>query len=161
MPVAASNPFVRFYTFLAKMGLVIRDDPPRVIDMAGREWGEAVDGLVLSVRELPREDAGSVTGISVVMKNAGASPRTLSVPAWIHYFEIEGVEPTPYGRSLLVSARTAKKADLTIAAGGAIEAELPIGRIYNISAAGVYPVRVSCRLPDQSVLRSNRIEIRV
>jgi len=161
MPVAASNPFLRFYTFLAKMGLVIRDDPPKVIDMAGREWGEAVNGLALSIRELPREDAGSVAGISVVMKNGGPGPQTLNVPAWIHYFAIEGLEPTPYGRSLLDSARTTVKADVTLVAGGAIEAELPLGRICNISAPGVYPMRVSCLLPDQSVLRSNRLEIRV
>ena len=160
MPVAASNPFVRFYTFLAKMGLVIRDDPPRVIDMTGREWGEAVDGLLLSVRELPREDAASVAGISVVLKNGGASPKTLRVPDWIHYFQIEGLQPSPYGKSLLDSARTAKKADVTLVAGGAIEAELPIGRIYEMRPSGVYSVAVSCLLPDQSVLRSNTIEIR-
>lgn len=159
MPVA-TNPFVRFYTFLAKMGLVIRDDPPKVIDMTGREWGEALDGLVLSVRELPREESRSVAGISVVMKNDRAVARTLHVPAWIHYFNIEGLELTPYGRSVLDPARTAKIADVTLAAGGAVEAELPIGRIYSMRAPGVYSVQVSCCLDDGSVLRSNRIEIR-
>ncbi len=159
--MSATNPFVRFYTFLAKMGLVIRDDPPRVIDMTGREWGDAVDGLALSVRELAREDSRSVTGISVVMKNEGAKAKTLSVPSWIHYFHIEGLEPTPYGRKVLDSGRTAKEAEDTIAPGAAIEAELPIGRIYEMRAPGVYPVAVWCRLPDRSLLRSNNIEIRV
>jgi hypothetical protein len=156
----ATNPFVRFYTFLAKMGLVIRDDPPKVIVMTGREWGEAVDGLVLSVRELAREDSRSFAGISVVMKNESATPRKLRVPAWIHYFQIDGLEPTPYGRSVLDSARTAKQTEVMIAAGAAVEAELPISRIYEIRAPGIYPLSVSCRLPDQRVLRSNTIEIR-
>lgn len=160
MPVA-TNPFVRFYTFLAKMGLVIRDDPPKVIDMTGREWGEGVDGLALSIRELSREDSNSVAGISVVMKNDRAVAKTLNVPAWIHYFKIEGLELTPYGRSVLDPARTAKKADVTLTAGGAVEAELPIGRIYSMRAPGVYSVQVSCRLDDGGVLRSNNIDIRV
>jgi hypothetical protein len=160
MTLEASNPFFRFYTFLAKMGLVMLDDPPKVIDMTGRVWGEAVDGLVLSIRELAREDSRSVAGISVVMKNSSAVARTLHVPAWINYFKIEGVELTPYGRSVLDPARSAKKADVTVAAGGAVEAELPIGRIYSMQAPGVYSVQVSCRLDDGSVLCSNRIEIR-
>jgi hypothetical protein len=160
MPVAASNPFVRFYTFLAKMGLVIRDDPPKVIDMAGREWGEAVDGLVLSVRELPREDAGSVAGISVVMKNGGAEAKTLSVEDWTHYFEVENLELTPYGRMLFGEA--GKQSNLTLDPGGAVEAELPIGRIYNVRSPGVYAIQVRCELPGEGrELRSNRIEIRV
>jgi len=160
MPVA-TNLFVRFYTFLAKMGLVIRDDPPKVIDMTGREWGELVDGLTLSVRELPRDDPRSVAGVSVVLKNAGANAKALHVPAWILYFHIEGLEPTPYGRSVLDPARTAKKADVTIPAGGAVEAELPIARLYEVSAAGVYSVQVSCRLDDSHVLRSNAVKISV
>ena len=49
LPVA-TNKFIRFYNFLANMGLVLRDDPPKVIDMTGREWGEVVDGLALSIR---------------------------------------------------------------------------------------------------------------
>jgi hypothetical protein len=153
----AINPFVRFYTFLAKMGLVIRDDPPKVIDMTGREWGAPVDGLVLSVRE----DSRSVAGISVVMKNEGGHAKMLRVPAWIHYFHIEGLEPTAYGRKLLDSAGAAKDGEIRIAAGGATEAELPIGRIYEMRTPGVYPISVWCGLTDQSVLRSNTIEIRV
>ena len=154
-----TNPLVRFYTFLAKMGLVIRDDPPKVVDLTGREWGETIDGLALSIRELAREDSRSVAGISVAMKNETAAARTLSVPAWIYYFEIEGLELTPYGRSVLDPARNAKKADVTIAPGGAVEAELPIGRIYDLRAPGVYSIQASCRLDDGTVLRSNRIEI--
>src|SRR5580658_7628835 len=100
MFLVAVNKFIRFYNFLANMWLVLRDDPPRVIDMTGREWGEPVDGLALSVRELKREDPGHVAGISVVLKNAmkngGAQPKTLEVPPWIFYYEVEGLELTPY-----------------------------------------------------------------
>jgi hypothetical protein len=157
----AQNRFVRFYNFLAKMGLVIRDDPPKVIDMTGRVWGEPVDGLALSIRELPREEPNRVAGISVVMKNTGAHPKTLSVPPWIFYYEIAGLTLTPYGRQLMSADRKAEKSELTLGPGDAIETDLPIGTIFNMRTPGEYPVQVSCLLPDESTLRSNAIGIRV
>lgn len=160
LPVAA-NKFIRFFNFLANMGLVIRDDPPKVIDMTGREWGEAVDGLALSIRELKREEPGQVAGISVVMKNVGTHPKTLDVPPWIFYYEIAGLELTPYGRQSMNPDRKAKNIEVTLRAGDAIETDLPIATIYKIRAAGDYKVQVSCRLPDGLVLRSNEIVVRV
>ena len=160
LPVAA-NKFERFYNFLANLGLVIRDDPPRVIDIAGREWGEAVDGLVLSVRELKREEPTQVAGISVVMKNGGTHPKSLDVPPWMFYYEIEGLELTPYGRQAMNPDRKAKNTEVTLGAGEAIETELPIATIYKMRAAGDYKVQVSCRLPVGLVLRSNEILVRV
>lgn len=158
--LVATNPFLRFYTFLAKMGLVMLDDPPKVIDLTGREWGDAVDGLRLSIRELPREDSEHIAGVSVVMKNEGASAKALTVPAWIHYFEVAGLELSPYGLQLMNPARTVRTSEVTLAPGDAIETDLPIARIYRIPAGGEYRIQISCRLPDQSVLRSNTIGIR-
>jgi hypothetical protein len=160
LPVAA-NKFTRFYNLLANLGLVIRDDPPKVIDMAGREWGEALDGLTLSVRELNPEDPSEAAGISVVIKNGGTNPRTLMVPPWIFFYEIEGLELTPYGRQLMNPEREAKKTEVTLRPDEAIETDLPIATIYNMRAPGEYKVQVSCRLPDQTVLRSNKIDIRI
>jgi hypothetical protein len=153
----AANTFTRFYNFLAKMGLVIRDDPPKVIDMTGREWGDAVDGLALSIRELPREDPGQVTGISIVMKNGGAYARTLTVPPWIFFYEVEGLELTPYGQQLMRPDRKGKNIEVTLRPGDAIETDLPIATFYNLAAGGHYKVQVSCRLPDETPLRSNAI----
>jgi hypothetical protein len=160
LPVKA-NKFTRFYNLLANMGLVLRDDPPKVIDMTGREWGEPVVGLALSVRELKREELGRVAGISVVMKNAGTHPKTLEVPPWIFYYEIEGLELTPYGRQSMNQDQKAKNIEVTLRPGDAIETDLPIATIYKIRAAGEYKIQVSCRLPDGSVLRSNEIIVRV
>jgi|HubBroStandDraft_5_1064220.scaffolds.fasta_scaffold298873_2 hypothetical protein len=159
LPVT-TNKFLRFYNFLANMGLVLRDDPPRVIDMTGRQWGELVDGLALSVRELKRDDPGHVAGISVVINNAGTDSKTLDVPPWIFYYEIEGLELTPYGRQSMNQDRKAN-IEVTLRPGDAIETDLPIATIYKIRAAGDYKVQVSCRLPDGSVLRSNEIIVRV
>ena len=157
----ATNKFARFYNFLANMGLVIRDDPPKVIDMAGREWGEPVDGLALSIRELKREDPREVAGISVVLKNAGTHPKVLTVPPWIFFYEIEGLDLTPYGRQLLKPDPNAKTIEVTLGPGDAIETDLPVATLYNMRAPGEYKIRVSCRLPDGAILRANEITIRV
>src|ERR1700735_2422191 len=116
------------------MGLVIRDDPPKVIEMAGREWGEPVDGLALSIRELAREDPGRVAGISVVMRNGGSHPQTLFVPPWVFYYEIEGLTLSPYGRQVMNPERKAKNTEVTLGPGDAIETDLPIATIYNMRA---------------------------
>lgn len=151
----AENKFIRFYNFLAKMGLVLRDDAPKVIDMTGREWGEPVGGLVLSIRELKREDPKQLAGISVVMKNQGTAPITLNVPPWIFYYKIEGLELTPYGRQLMAGDQKRQLVDVTLRSGDAIETDLPIAKIYNLQEK----IRVSCQLPDGTVLRSNEITI--
>jgi len=143
------------------MGLVLRDDPLKVIDMTGREWGEVAGGLALSIRELEREDPGQVAGISVVMKNDGTQPRTFNVPPLIFFYAIEGLELTPYGRRLMNPDRKEKNIEMTLGPGDAIETDLPLATIYNLRAAGDYTVQVSCRLPDQTELRSNEITIRV
>jgi hypothetical protein len=153
----AENKFIRFYNFLAKMGLVLRDDAPKVIDMKGREWGEPAGGLALSIRELPREDPKHMAGISIVMKNQGADPRTLTVPPWIFFYQIEGLELTPYGRQLMGPDQKRNTAEVTLRAGDAIETDLPIAKIYNLREK----LQVSCLLPDGTVLRSNEISIRV
>jgi len=160
LPVAA-NKFIRFFNFLANMGLVLRDDPPRVIDMAGREWGEPADGLALSIRELKREDPRQVAGISVVIKNEEPRSRILNVPPWIFFCEIDGLELTPYGRQLMSPDRKGKNIEVKLDPNGAIETDLPVATIYNMRGGGEYQVQVSCRLPDQTVLRSNEITIRV
>jgi len=143
------------------MGLVLRDDPPKVIDMTGREWGEVVDELALSIRELGRDDPGEVAGISVVMKNEGTETRAFPIPPWIFFYKIEGLELTPYGRQLMSPDRKGKDVEVTLGPGAAIETDLPLGTIYNFSGAGNHKLQVSCELPGRAVLRSNELTIRV
>ena len=157
----AENKFTRFYNFLANMGLVLRDDPPKGIDMTGREWGEPVDGLALSIRELKREDTLQVAGISVVIKNGGVAPKTLTIPPWLFFYQVEGLELAPYGREVMSPGRKGKDTEVTLGPGDAIETELPIARIYNMRTERAYRIRISCRLPDEKLLRSNEIIVPV
>lgn len=150
------NGFERFYNFLANMGLVLRDDPPRVIDVTGREWGDVVDGLVLSIRELPRDDERRVTGISVVVRNTAPEARTLDGPLAARY-RVEGAGLSAYGQKLAAASPPANPVSVVVAAGGAIETELPIATTHELRARGEYRLRVAL----EPRLRSNELTIRV
>ena len=62
----------RFLTFLAKMGLSVRDDPKKEVDIAGRSWGAPVDGLALSILHTPNERSDGLATVSVAIHNRGA-----------------------------------------------------------------------------------------
>jgi hypothetical protein len=156
--VAIITGLARFYNFLANMGLVLRDDPPKVIDMTGREWGQPVDGLALSLREIPKEDPQQQTVLSVVIRNEGPEPKTFIVPGWLFFYELQLDAPlTAYGSQLLKPERKTERMEVTLAPGQAKETDLPAGVLYDMRASGHYGIKVSCRLPDGAVLTSNEI----
>jgi len=147
--------------FLAKMGLTLRGDPPRAIDITNREWGPPVDGIVLSIREIPRQDPEELPGVSAVMKNGGEKRIPLSIPGWLYFYNIEIEAPqTPYGRSLLKPKHHQEPLHLTLGPGDATETDLPIGTIFELNKRQGYKLRVSCQLPGDIVLHSNELTIR-
>ena len=85
--------FRRFFDFLAGLGLIVRDDPPKVVDLTVRAWGAAVDGLALSIREVPHEDPDAQATVSVVLRNVGPAPRSLTVPGWLFFYQFEITGP--------------------------------------------------------------------
>ncbi len=143
------------------MGLVIRDDPPKVIDLAGREWGEPVDGLALSIRALPKEDPRQPAVLSVVIRNAGPAPKSFTAPGWMFFYRAEGLPLSAYGAQLLKPERRTEKIEVTLGPGEARETDLPVGALYEMRRAGDYPMRVSCELPDGQALRANLLGARV
>jgi len=163
----AIDRFRRFFNFLANMGLIVRDDPPKTIDMTGRAWGEAWSGLALSIREIRKEDPGQLAAISVVMRNAGGDPKRFSVPGWLFFYEVNVVGPdgcvvplTGYGRELTKPERRAETVELSLAPGDATETDLPVATLYDMRRPGEYRVLVSCLLPDGALVQSNEIVIR-
>jgi hypothetical protein len=154
-----------FFDFLAKMGLSVRDDPPKVIELTGRAWGDTVDGLALSVRQAPNDDSSAVPALSVVLRNVGATPRRLTTPGWLFFFRIDMLGPdgapaslTPFGRELLRPERNTEKTTVALAPGEATETLLPVGSIFAMRAKGRYRVEASCQPPDAaSALRSNSV----
>ena len=146
---------------MGKMGLTLRGDPPRTIDVTNREWGEPVDGVVLSIRESLREDPEELVSVSAVMKNGGEKQIPLSVPGWLYFYQIEIDAPaTPYGASLLRPKHRQEPLQINLGPGDATETDLPIGSIFSLQRRKEYKLRVSCRLPGDTVLRSNELTIR-
>jgi hypothetical protein len=160
----ATNWFIRFFNFLANMGLIVRDDPPKVIDMTGRVWGESSVGLALSIRELQKDDPSHRTVISVVIRNAGPEPKRFTVGGWLSFYQVTILRPdgspaemSGYGRELTKPGRTSRSIKVSLDPAGAIETELPLGALYDMKRPGGYRVRISCRVPDGPVLESNEI----
>jgi hypothetical protein len=142
------------------MGLVIRDDPPKVIDITGREWGQSVDGLELSIRELPREESGTITGLSVVLRNSGSAATRLNIPPWSYFYKVNGLDFTPFGQQFMSADAKGPNVDVTLGPGDAIESDLPLSTMYRVREAGEYRVQVSCKLPGGNELRSNLLVVR-
>src|SRR5207248_630325 len=82
-----------FLNFMGKMGLAARADPPKAIDMTGREWGEPVDGLVLSVRQVKKEDPDQLAAVSVVLKNESAARKAFTVPGLLFFYKLQVISP--------------------------------------------------------------------
>jgi hypothetical protein len=150
----------KFLTFLASMGLTVKDDRPKVIDVVNREWGEPAGGLAFSIKEAAKEDPRQPPVLSVVLRNVGSERRLLSIPGWLFFCQIEtGAPLTAYGRELPKPERRTEKIDFALGPGDATEADLPIGLLYEMRAPGTYTVRVSCQLPEGIPLSSNPINV--
>jgi hypothetical protein len=154
------------FDFLAGMGLIVRDDPPKVVDLAAREWGAAVEGLALSIGEIPHADPDAQAAVSVVLRNAGAAARSLTVPGWLFFYRFEvrdsGGAPaamSPFGRELLKPARRTERLEVVLAPGEANETQVPIGSIFNMPGKRRNLVRASCEPSAGVVLQSNEITI--
>ena len=147
------------------MGLSVKDDPRKVVDIAGRTWGDPVDGLALSVLLKPKEDPDELPSISVAIHNRGTQARRLRMRGWLDFYEIsvlnsEGGQamPTSYGAELRKPERQPAPSEVVLNAGEATEADIPIASIY-VMPRGRYRVRVSCATPVRLV--SNEVEVKV
>lgn len=147
------------FDFLAKMGLTVRDDPPKVIQLEGREWGPEVDGLVLSIR-------GNRESISAVLRNVSTSDRTLRVPDFASWYRLrvtdadgQAAPQTPFGKELVRPGRTAAVRPLQLTAGEAVEAEIPVASIFRLSAGSAFEAQASCEVRPGVTLESNRVRL--
>jgi hypothetical protein len=158
--VPPAKGFTRFFDFMANLGLFIRDDPPKVIDMTGREFGPAVNGLELSIRELPKEEPGVHAVLSVVIRNRETEKKTFSIPGWLFFYEIQIDAPmSGYGNQVLKPERKTERFEVTLAPHEARETDVPLGLLYDLRAGGDYRMRVSARVADGAVVTSNEIVV--
>jgi hypothetical protein len=146
------------------MGLTVRDDPKKVVDIAGRLWGEPVDGIALSMQLRPKEDPDELSSVSVAIRNVGATRRTLRTRGWVHFFNVtvrdtsgRDAELTSYGRELMKPENAQAHVEVELEPGDATEADIPIGSIYRMK--GMYRVQAACKTPEGGSAVSNEIEV--
>ncbi len=152
---------------MAKMGLSVRDDPKKVVDVAGRAWGEPVNGLALSVLLTPKQDPDQLATVAVAIHNRAAEERRMTTCGWLNFFQVAvtgadgaAVGLTPYGRELMKPERQPAPSPVVLAAGEALEADIPIGSIFQMRR-GSYRVKASCETPDGGRMTSNEILVPV
>ena len=141
----------------------MKDDPVRVVDPAARQWGESVDGFALSIEPVYlREDRSVVSNLSVVIRNVSGQAKSLTIPGWLHFFQVDvGAPLSAFGRELLRPERRKAEIDVPLAPGALAETQIPIGSIFEMRRGASCTARVSCELPSGATLRSNRIEFTV
>jgi len=129
------------------MGLLLHDDPPKVIELEGRAWGPSAGGLALSIRCRPPI-------LSVVLRNVGSAPISLTVPGWLFFYEVHISAPlSPYGQALLKPEHRTEKISVTLKPGEATETEIPLQLLF-VNPRG-HRVNLTCTLPDGTRLESN------
>lgn len=150
----AKNILVRALDFLAQMGLTVRDDPPKVIDVANRIWSDPVDGITLSAAQVDDR-------ISVVIRNVGTETATFKVNGWLAFYQVEmDAELTPFGRELLKPERQTERLTVTLKPGELLDNELPVVSLFALREGSGYYARVSCTLPSGAKLTSNTIRLK-
>jgi hypothetical protein len=154
-------------TFLAKMGLSVRDDPKKVVDVAGRAWGAPVNGLALSVLTKPRAQDDEPPAVSVAIHNRSLEAQRLVTHGWLNFFRVSVLDSndalvpmTPYGRELMKPERVPAPSEVVLPPGDALEADIPIGLIFEMRR-GEFGVEASCNAPGGGIVTSNRISVNV
>ena len=162
----AVSAFRRFVDFLAGMGLIVRDDPPKLVDLTVREWGPAADGFALSIRQARNADPEAQAAISAVLRNIGEAPAQMTVPGGLFFFRLDITGPdgtavpmSPFGHELFKPARNTERVEINLAPGEVTETEIPVGSIFHLRKKGRYRARACCELPTGAVLHSNEIVI--
>ncbi|HWD98869.1 MAG TPA: hypothetical protein VG345_07520 [Bryobacteraceae bacterium] len=152
--------------WFAKLGLTVRDDAPKIIDVASREWGEPAAGVALSIRELPKEDPDQLPGISAALRNVSGEKKRLEISPWLLFYSVSIARPdgapaalTAFGREQLKPERHAHGLALDLDPGQAVETEIPLGSLYGMRSPGDYRIALSAQLPTGEVAQSNEITL--
>jgi len=138
----------------------------KVVDLSVREWGAAVDGFALSIRQSPTVDPEAQAAISAVLRNVSEMPIRMTVPGGLFFYHLEITGPdgtsmpmSPFGRELLKPARNTERVEIQLAPGEVKETEIPVGSLFTLRKKGSCRAQAWCELPTGAILRSNEIVI--
>ncbi|MDE3196601.1 MAG: hypothetical protein KGN84_09675, partial [Acidobacteriota bacterium] len=97
--------------------------------------------------------------LSVVIRNVSGEAKSLKIPGWLHFYNIElNASMSAFGRELMKPDRRGAITEATLAPGALSETQIPVGSIFMMRRGDRYTAQVSCTLPDGATLRSNTIE---
>jgi len=144
----------------------VRDDEPKTVDVAGREWGEPAGGFAISIQQIRKEDPAQLPAISAAIRNVSGERKHFEIPGWLVFYTLEITGPdggrvglTGFGRELLKPERHQGSIVVDLAPGQAVETDIPIGSIYDMRARGEYRIRAVAALPEGSVVVSRSTAI--
>jgi hypothetical protein len=144
--------FAWVYHWLAMCGLVMKDDEPLEVRDPNREWGPSVDGLQLSAKAKGQR-------LSVVIRSSGAEEVRANVPGWLFFYHLD-ITPAPaltnFGKQALDARRNDRRTEIVLTPGKAIEAELPVDSLYDLSG-GRYRVSVWCEIDGRKLVSNDVI----
>jgi hypothetical protein len=145
--------FRAVYEWMARLGLVMKDDDPLEVRDPDRQWGPPAGSLVISAKAKGRR-------LSVVLKNTGTEEIRAEIPAWLFFYQLDisGSPPlSTFGEQTLDPGRSQRRTDLILQPGKPIEAEIPVDTLYDLGSAP-HRVKVSCDLAGVTVV-SNEVTI--
>lgn len=130
-----------------------------------RSWGPEVDGFSISIAaNSVKPTPDDPLRIEIALRNTGATPREISVRPWLIFFpiQISDSEGHPaslnkFGQRQMEAAQATGARPLTLPGGETLEADIPIGALYNWRPGTIYTLYGHC-LAGRAI--SNELEIR-
>lgn len=131
-----------------------------------RSWGVERDGFAVSIAASSLEpQADDSLRIEVALRNTGAEAKSLKVGSWLSFFSLSILKPdgsearlSNFGKRQTEAADAAPTHDVMLEPDQVIEADLPVGALYEFRQRGVYQVVGSCQATGAI---SNTLDIRI
>ncbi len=141
---------------LGLIGFTVRSDKHKNAwkKLDRRVWGKTVAGFTLSAQAEPSEVTGDhPVKLRVALRNDTGAEVREQISAGLGLFEVRLVgpegklrEPTNYGHRLIRDAKGTRM-NLVLAPSEAIQNEIPISELFEMSAPGTYHTRAVCQVP--------------
>ena len=131
-----------------------------------RSWGPEQDGVAISIAASSLEPTPDDSlRIEVALRNMSQETKSIQVGPWLRFFSLDIRQPngseiplTSFGMRQFEAAATAPARTINVMPGEIVEADLPVGALYDWKQPGAYRVIGKC---EASTALSNELEIRI
>lgn len=155
------NRLSKLFNTLANMGIWIRFNDPRTQppDQEGRVWGHPSNGFAVSL------EAGSLDGLSILLKNTGTEDRRIVIPGWMSFYKFAVKTPfnkeapmKSFGRDSISSAASTALVERAVPAGKSLSTDIPLEPLFDLRARGIWQIKVTCEIEGVQLI-SNELKI--